>query len=111
MFRRRPWILHAFVAEMVDILDEALHLAEGLSFSELLIARPCLAESIPCERLLEHVDQRTVSGEEDTIELVLGTKVLRRGIQADQSFPRPGHARHEADDLATSLARVANNLV
>ncbi len=74
----------------------------------LKLACPPFCLSSKC--FLQNLDERTITRQEDTVQIVLLVKVLRGDIESDQSLPSPWNSGHKAGGLVGFLASVCDDV-
>src|SRR5690606_35804477 len=89
--------------EMVDVLDERLHLLRHFvspaPLATLLVPR----NSISLEGRTKHLDERSVAREEDRMRIFALVAALGGNIQPDERLPGSRNTGHKHDCLAPRL--------
>lgn len=105
-FNRNVVFFEVFVAEMMDILNEAADFTlRGLfcyAFTQRFVAR---------ERFSENLDEWAVPGKKNRVLVTVFFKPLRRDIEACEGFARPRYTGHKADGLALISAGLIDDCV
>lgn len=104
--RRAMRVGEAFIAEVVDVLDEHLHFTHGCALLEFLSEGAFAVDTVAGEGFAEDGDEWAVAREEDAIEIACLVDVLCGDVEADERLACAGNAGDEADGFLMLGARA-----
>ena len=94
--------LQSCISEVVNILDKGLHLLTNLALAHFFLNSLEALDFIAGQRFSENGNERTVSGKEDGVRLLMPITLLGGDIQPNKRFSSTGHSRYK-DDMLFSL--------